>query len=379
MTSRKRDYYDILEVGRGASEEEIKSAFRKLALEYHPDRNKKDGAVEKFKEVNEAYQVLADSKKRAGYDQFGHAGLGQNGARGFDGFENFGGFGDIFDAFFGGSGARTRTTARRGGDLQYSMTVTFEEAVFGTEEPLEVRRTEVCGDCRGTRNQPGTEPARCPECNGMGKVRRGHQSIFGQFTQVMTCGRCRGEGRVITNPCSRCKGTGRELQNRKLVVSIPAGIETGTQMRLSGEGEPGSNGAPPGDLYVSIRVKSHPLFQRDGYDLILPHSVNIAQAALGATFKVPTLEGDAEIGIPQGTQTGDVVRLKGKGVPRLGSGNQRGDLIATIIVETPRSLNDDQRRLLWELARSFGDDGTAGGDEDKGWFKKVKDTLGGDE
>ena len=379
MTTRKRDYYEVLGISRGASDEEIKRVFRKLALEYHPDRNKSDGAADKFKEINEAYQVLADPKRRSDYDRFGHAGLGGNGGRGFEGFDNFGGFGDIFDAFFGGSGTRSRTSAIRGADLQYSLTLSFEDAVFGTEEELEVQRNEVCAECKGSRSEPGSSPSECPECGGSGQVRRGHQSIFGQFTQVMTCGRCQGAGEVITKPCSMCKGTGRELRRRKIVVSVPAGIETGTQIRLTGEGEPGVNGGPPGDLYVSIRVKSHPIFRRDGNDLIHIQKINIAQAALGVTIQAPTLEGEADIVIPKGTQTGDVIRLKDEGVPVLGRGDQRGDQLVTIVVETPRKLTDEQRGLLEDLAETLNEGGVNGADGDKGWFNKFKDSFQDDE
>ena len=377
MATHKRDYYEVLGVPQSASEEDIKKAFRKLALEYHPDRNKDDGASEKFKEFNEAYQVLTDPKKRAAYDRFGHAGVAENGARGFEGFENFGGFGDIFDAFFGGGpSARSQTSARRGADLQYTLTISFEEAVFGVEKDLEVRRTEVCGHCDGSRSEPGSATPRCSNCGGTGQIRRGHQSIFGQFMQVTTCGTCRGEGKVITTPCSRCRGTAREVRDRRLVVSIPAGIEGGTQVRLSGEGEPGSNGGPPGDLYVSLRVKPHPLYRREGDDIMLLQKINFAHAALGVTLQVPTLDGEAEIVIPQGTQTGDVIRLKGKGVPHLGSSKQRGDQLVIAVVETPKSLNDEQRRLFQELAKNFSDDGTGPAEEDKGWFEKIKYTLG---
>ena len=381
MTTKKRDYYEVLGVGRSASEEEIKSAFRKLALEYHPDRNKSEGAAERFKEINEAYQVLTDASKRATYDRFGHAGLGQNGAQGFEGFDSFGGFGDIFDAFFGGPTTRARTSARRGGDLQYSLTVEFEQAVFGAEKPLEVRRTEACSRCNGTGSEPDTTPEVCSQCSGTGEIRRSHQSIFGQFMQVATCDRCRGEGQVITSPCSDCDGIGRERQERRLVVSIPAGIENGTQLRLSGEGEPGSRGGRPGDLYVSVRVKAHPYFRREGDDIIHLHKTNIAQATLGATISVPTLEGDAEVEIPEGTQTGDMVRLKGKGVPHLGSRNRRGDQLVTIVVETPRSLSDEQRALFEQLSSSMGDYGS-GPDSDtdgKGWVDRLRDTLSGPE
>jgi len=375
MTTRKRDYYEVMGVPRNASEEEIKRVFRKLALEYHPDRNKSDGAAERFKEINEAYQVLTDQKRRSDYDRFGHAGLGRNGARGFEGFENFGGFGDIFDAFFGGASTRTRTSATRGADLQHSLTISFEDAVFGSEEQLEVRRNEVCGQCRGSKSEPGSSPAECSECGGSGQIRRAHHSIFGQFTQVMTCGTCKGVGKVITKPCSRCKGAGKELRKRKIVVSIPAGIETGTQIRLSGEGEPGFNGGPPGDLYVSMRVKAHPIFRREGHDVVHQQKINIAHAALGVTLQVPTLEGEADIVIPKGTQTGDVIRLKGEGVPHLGSNSHRGDQLVSIVVETPKRLTEEQRGLLEELARSL-DDGNADSDQDdKSWFDKIKDSL----
>ena len=379
MTTKKRDYYEVLGVPRNASEEEIKRAFRKLALEYHPDRNRSDGAGEKFKEINEAYQILADNKKRANYDRFGHAGVGRNGEMGFEGFENFGGFGDIFDAFFGGSTARSRTSARRGADLQYSITIAFEEAVFGTKREIEVQRTEICGHCKGSRSEPGSKSTICPNCGGTGQVRRTQQSIFGQFSQITTCSTCRGEGKLITTPCSRCRGMGAQKRNRKLEISIPAGIETGTQIRLSGEGELGSTGGHPGDFYVNVRVKAHPLFQREGYDIIYRYTGNIAQAALGATLVVPTLEGEAEIVIPQGTQTGDVIRLKGEGIPHLDNQRHRGDQLVTIIVKTPISLTDEQRLLLQDLALTFGEDGKEGPQEDKSWFNKFKDTLGGPE
>ena len=379
MTTQKRDYYEVLGVPQNASEEVIKRVFRKLALEYHPDRNKSDSAAEKFKEINEAYQVLTDPGKRSDYDRFGHAGLGRNGARGFEGFENFGGFGDIFDAFFGGSSTRTRTSAIRGADLQHSMTIAFEDAVFGSEEQLEVQRNEVCGLCKGSKSEPGSSPAVCSVCGGSGQVRRAHQSIFGQFTQVMTCSKCRGVGKVITRPCPTCKGAGKELRKRKIVVSIPAGIETGTQIRLSGEGEPGFNGGPPGDLYVSIRVKSHPHFLREGYDIIHQQKINIAEAALGVTLQAPTLDGEAEIVIPKGTQTGDLIVLKGEGVPHLGSQNRRGDQLVSIVVVTPKMLTEEQRVLLEELARSLDDIDADGTEHDRGWFDKIKESLHGAE
>jgi molecular chaperone DnaJ len=376
MTTKKRDYYEVLGVSRGASDEQIKSAFRKLALRYHPDRNKEAGASDKFKEVNEAYQVLTDARKRSDYDRFGHEGLGGDGAQGFDGFENFGGFGDIFDAFFGGHSARTRTSPRRGSDLQYSMTVSFEEAVFGAEKELEVQRTEVCSRCHGTRSEPGTAPRACANCSGSGQVRRAHQSIFGQFMQVTTCTVCHGAGKVIAEPCAKCRAKGTEVRTRRLVVAIPAGIEGGTQIRLTAEGEPSPSGGGPGDLYVSVQAQPHPVFERKGYDIVLRQPVNIAMAALGGRLVVPTLDGEAEIVIPPGTETGDVIRLRSEGVPHLGNTSQRGEHQVVVIVRTPKSLTDEQRRLLESLAESF-DDGLPEGD--KGWFGKIKETLGGAE
>ena len=376
MTTHKRDYYEVLNVSRKASEEDIKKAFRKLALEYHPDRNKTDGASEKFKEVNEAYQVLTDGDKRAQYDRFGHTGLGQNGGRGFEGFENFGGFGDIFDAFFGGQATRARPTSRRGADLQIPVTIAFQEAVMGVEREIRVQRTEVCSRCRGSRSEPDNPPTLCSNCGGSGEIRRGHQSIFGQFMQVTPCMVCRGEGKVITSPCTRCRGSGKESRRRKLVVAVPAGIEAGTQIRLSGEGEPGLNGGPSGDLFVSIRVNGHPYFVRDGYDIIYRKRTNIAQAALGADVKVPTLDGEAEIAIPQGTQSGDVIRLTGEGVPHLGDTRQRGDLLVAIVVETPKTLTENQRALLEELSSTLDEADFDDEDQDKSWFDKIKDSLG---
>ena len=377
MTTSKRDYYDVLGLSRGASEEEIKRTFRKLALEYHPDRNKDEGAEDRFKEINEAYQVLSDPAKRADYDRYGHAGVRTNGGRGFEGFENFGGFGDIFDAFFGGGvGSRTRTTSgARGADLQYSVTIAFEEAVFGTEPEFEILRAETCSACNGSRSEPGSSATACSNCRGAGQVRRAHQSIFGQFVQMATCGPCRGVGKVITEPCSKCKGTGRERRKRKLAVPIPAGIESGTQIRITGEGEAGAGGGQAGDLYVSVQVAEHAVFKREGYEILCTMSINVAQAALGGTIDVPTLEGDIQLDIEPGTQSRDIFRLKGKGVPHLRS-NRRGDQLVMVQVQTPTSLTDEQRDLLQELARSMEDQKATPDSDNKGWFEKFKDAFG---
>ncbi|MCI0438514.1 MAG: molecular chaperone DnaJ [Chloroflexi bacterium] len=381
MTTSKRDYYEVLGVGRDASEEEIKKAFRKLALEYHPDRNKKADAAEKFKEINEAYQVLSDPKRRSTYDRFGHAGIGTNGGgRGFEGFDNFGGFGDIFDAFFGGFGgrARTRPSARRGADLQYAVSIEFEEAVFGVRKEVSIQRMEVCGLCRGSKSEPGSSPKACSNCGGTGQVRRNHQSIFGQFVQVATCGACQGEGKIIANPCSECKGMGVQRRSRQIEVNIPAGIEDNTQLRLSGEGEPGSGGGLSGDLFLMVRVKEHPQFKREGNNIIYTKPINVAQAVLGAKVKVPTLEGETTVDIPPGTQSGQVFRLKGKGVPYLKS-NRRGDQLIGVVVDTPRNLTPEQRRLFEQLASTLGDTEPGDSQNDRSWFDKIKDVITGAE
>ncbi|MCI0791292.1 MAG: molecular chaperone DnaJ [Chloroflexi bacterium] len=373
MTTRKRDYYDTLGVSQGASDEDIKKAFRKLAMEYHPDRNRREGAEEKFKEINEAYQVLSDSEKRGTYDRFGHAGVTGNG-KGFEGFENFGGFGDIFDAFFGGSSRSRPNAARRGSDLQYSLTVEFEEAVFGVDQDVELQRTETCSSCHGSRSEGGAAPQTCSNCGGVGEVRRAHQSVFGQFVQVVACNVCRGDGRIITDPCSRCRGSGQERRNRKLEVSIPGGIEEGTQVRLRGEGEQGINGGPAGDLYVVVRIKPHEIFRREGNDIVYTLPLNVSQAALGAKVIIPTLKGEAEMEIPSATQSGQSFRLKGKGVPYLRS-KRRGDQIVHVFVNTPTDLTEEQQALLEKLAESFGDESKADHPPDKSIFTKIKDAF----
>jgi len=346
----KRDYYEVLGVDRNATDEEIKRAFRKLAFKYHPDRNGEDGAEGKFKEVNEAYEVLSDSDKRVAYDRFGHAGA--DFGRGFEGFD-FGGFGDIFEAFFGGTATATRQTAQRGADLRYGLTITFEEAAFGCEKEINISRTEHCSLCHGVGCKPGTQPARCPNCNGSGQVRRTQQSLFGRFTTTTICPQCRGEGRIITEPCPQCRGTGREKHKRSISVKIPAGVDDGSQMRLSGEGEAGVRGGPSGNLYVVLSVKQHEFFVRDGDDIFYNLPVNLAQAALGTEVEVPTLDDTTRLKVPAGSQTGEVFRLKNKGIHHLHK-NGRGDLLVTLFVVTPESLTKEQRQLFEELASSLG-------------------------
>ncbi len=375
MATQQRDYYEVLGVSRTASQEEIKKAFRRLAMQYHPDRNKEPGAEERFKEINQAYEVLSDPEKRAAYDRFGHAGVGNGmGATGFEGF-NFGGFGDIFDAFFGGTMTRTRRGPVRGADLRVNLTLSFEEAVFGAEKQVEVTRNETCTICGGTGAEPGSRPERCPTCNGMGEIRRVQQSIFGQFVNVATCERCRGEGRVITQPCRECRGTGRQRRTRTLVVRIPAGVDTGSQIRLSGEGDAGAQGGPPGNLYILIHVQPHPYFKRDEDDILYELRINVAEAALGTEKRVPTVDGEVLLKIPPGTQSDKVFVLRERGVPHL-RGTGRGDQLVRVRVVTPTRLTAEQRRLFEKLAETFteGDNETPPDEpHEKGFFEKFKE------
>ncbi|HLB24452.1 MAG TPA: molecular chaperone DnaJ [Dehalococcoidia bacterium] len=374
-TDQKRDYYDVLGAGRSATADDLKKAFRRLAMEFHPDRNSDPAAEAKFKEVNEAYEVLSDPEKRAMYDRFGHAATGgaDGFARGFEGF-GFGGLGDIFDAFFGGSTARAHRGPARGADVRKTVTLAFEEAVFGADKEIEIATAELCPSCNGLRSEPGSQPEKCPTCNGSGETRRVQQSIFGQFVNVAMCERCRGEGRIITAPCKHCKGAGREKRKHKLQVKIPAGVDHGQQMRLSGEGELGSNGGPRGNLYVQLNVKPHEVFRRDEEDLLLELDLSFAQVALGDLIDVPTIDGEPqELRIPAGTQTGETFIVKGKGVPRL-RGNGRGDLIVHANVMTPRTLTKEQKDLLKKLADSMGVEVKP--QEDRGFMGKIKGALG---
>ncbi len=375
-TERKQDYYDVLGVPRGAGQDDIKKAFRRLAMQYHPDRNKEPGAEARFKEASEAYEVLSDPERRAMYDRFGHAaaqGGAEGFARGFEGF-GFGGLGDIFDAFFGGQGGRTQRGPQRGADIRRSINIAFEEAVFGAEKEFEVQTAELCSVCNGVRSEPGTEPQRCTQCNGSGEVRRVQQSIFGQFVNVAPCDRCRGEGRIITTPCKNCRGTGREKKKRKLSVKIPAGVDQGSQMRLSSEGEIGTNGGPRGNLYLQIGVKEHAVFRRDDDDLLLDLELNFAQAALGDEIEVPTIDGEPHtLRVPAGTQSGELFVVRGKGVPHLRGGG-RGDMIARAQVLTPKSLSKEQKDLLKQLAQSMGSEVKP--QEDRGFMGKIKGALG---
>ncbi|MCK4368674.1 MAG: molecular chaperone DnaJ [Dehalococcoidales bacterium] len=347
----KRDYYEVLGIDRNATEEEIRRAFRKLAFKYHPDHNHEDKAGERFKEVNEAYEVLSDADKRSAYDRFGHGGAEALFGRGFEGFD-FGGFGDIFDAFFGGAATATRQAPRRGADLRYGITITFEEAALGCEKEITISRIESCSLCQGVGCKPGSQPLQCPNCNGTGQVRRTQQSLFGRFTQTVTCPQCHGEGRIITEPCPRCRGTGKEKHKRDISVKIPAGVDNGSHIRLSGEGEGGTRGSSPGDLYITLSVKKHEFFTRYNDDILYELSINFVQAALGTEVEVPTLNGETKLKIPAGSQTGQAFRLKGQGIAHLHVGGH-GDQLVTLFVVTPDKLTEKQRQLLRELGESL--------------------------
>ena len=371
----KRDYYEVLGVSRGANETEIKSAYRKLAVRYHPDKNPGDAeAEEKFKEAAEAYSVLSDAEQRARYDRFGHAGVAGAGAQPNWGAQGFGGIEDIlgdlfgFGEVFGGGRAAggRRGGAQRGADLRYDLEMSLEEAAEGMTAQLRVPRLEACETCKGSGAAAGTQPESCPGCAGTGQVR--YQQGF--FSVARTCGQCRGAGRVIRTPCEACKGAGRVEREKQIEVKIPAGVETGSRLRLAGEGEAGAQGGPAGDLYVVIHVKEHDVFERQGNNLYASVPVTFAQAALGAETTVPTLEGQEQLKVPAGTQTGTVFRLKGHGMPVLG-GRGRGDLFVSVTVVTPTTLTREQRKLLEQLAQIEEKD--LG---DKGLMDKVRDIFG---
>ena len=347
--STKRDYYEILGLGRNATNDELKATYRKLALKYHPDRNPGDKeAEEKFKEAAEAYEVLRDSEKRALYDQYGHAGLERSGFSGFGGFEDiFSSFGDIFEDFFGfGTRRRSRTRAQRGADLRYDLTLSFMEAAFGTEKEITVEKMGICPECNGNRCEAGTGPETCRQCGGVGQVSRNQ----GFFTVRTTCPVCRGQGQTIPHPCPRCRGAGQEVVRKKVSVKIPAGVDNGSRLRLTGEGEPGSYGGPTGDLYVFVYVESHEFFERRDTDIICSVPISFIQAALGDQIMVPTLNGDKKLKIPKGTQPGDLLYFHGAAIPSLRTGN-RGDQIIQANIKTPTHLSKKQEALLKEYAK----------------------------
>ncbi|HLE76046.1 MAG TPA: molecular chaperone DnaJ [Candidatus Bathyarchaeia archaeon] len=363
--AEKRDYYEVLGVQRNASKDGIVAAFRKLALQYHPDRNKSPGAEEKFKEISEAYAVLSDDQKRQQYDTLGHPGFDQRYTqedifRGADFnsiFRDLGfGFGDIFRYFFGGGfGGGFGERINRGQDLVYDLEITLEEAARGTEKEIEVPRTEKCDVCNGSGASPGTSPRTCPRCNGAGQVQHMRKSSFAMYVQVTPCSTCRGKGTIIDSPCKNCRGTGLVRKRRRISVQVPVGIDEGYQLRLRGEGEMASNGGSPGDLYVLVHILPHELFMREGDDLLYVLMIGYPQAALGAEVSVPTLEGPITVKIHPGTQSGEVIRLKGKGMPRF-RGYSKGDLLVRVGISVPEKLTPQQRALLEQLAKELNQD-----------------------
>lgn len=378
----KRDYYEVLGVSKTATQDELKKAYRKLARKYHPDLNKDNAeAAEKFKECNEAYSVLSDEQKRAQYDQFGHAAFengGMGGGGGFGGAGGFGGFGgsgmeDIFDMFFGGQGGRggrsSKAGPQRGADLRFDLEISFEEAAFGLEKEINLYRDEVCDHCHGEGAEPGSKVETCPECNGSGYVRFTQNTMFGQMVNERPCSRCKGEGKIISEPCKECRGKGTVKRNKKLKVKIPAGVDNGSRLRVSNEGEAGAKGGPSGDLYVYLYVKPHKFFERDGTTVLCEVPINIVQATLGADIKVPTLDGQVTMKIPEGTQPGKVMRIKGKGIPSLRN-SSRGDQLVRIKVVVPTKLNDKQKDALRKFADISKDNINP---EEKSFMDKVKD------
>ncbi len=374
-TQAKRDYYEVLTVTRSATEQEIKSSYRRLAMQYHPDRNPDNpDAEEKFKEASEAYSVLIDTEKRSRYDQFGHAGI--NGGSGFGGFDpsQFTGFndifGDIFSDFFGGNagGGGRRSRSQRGGDTRADLTLTFEEAAFGKKTEVKVRRHETCVQCKGTGAAPGKGPVTCNTCAGRGQVR--YQQSF--FSIARTCPTCQGQGRVVAEACTKCKGETRTVRERSLDVGVPPGVEDGTRIRYQEQGDAGFNGGPAGDLYVVLHVTAHSFFEREGKDLYCSVPISISQASLGAEIMVPTLDGEHKLKVPDGTQSGTTIRLRGKGVPAL-QGGGKGDLFVRIRVLTPHKLTKRQRELLEELGKTFPVENKP---EPRGLFAKVKEIFG---
>ena len=378
----KRDYYEVLGVQKGASEEEIKKAYKKMARKYHPDLNPGDkDAEEKFKEVNEAYEVLSDSEKKARYDQFGFAGVDPNfgagaggwgGGAGGAGFD-FGDLGDIFGSFFGGGfgggqARRNPNAPQRGESIRMNLTISFEEAAFGCEKELELDRYESCETCRGSGAAPGTSPETCPDCGGSGVVQTRRQTPMGVFASTAPCSRCGGRGKIIKEPCKDCRGSGMVRRRRKIQASVPAGIDNGQTISIRGQGHAGKNGGPAGDLLVTITVRPHELFRREGTSVLCEAPITFPQAVLGAELEIPTIDGKVKYDIPEGTQSGTTFRLKGKGIPAL-NGRGRGDQYVTVYIETPRNLNREQKEALKKFAEAVGENNY---EERKSFFRKFK-------
>ena len=383
-----RDCYEVLGVSRNADQAEIKRAFRRLAREYHPDVSSHRDAESRFQEINAAYEILSDEQQRARYDRYGHAGVQNNGAggSGFGGFgaQGFAGFDEIFEEFFtgfGGARASARRGPRPGADRKTQVSVSFEESIFGVSKDVEIERLMACEACSGSGAEPGSRPARCPDCRGEGKQRRVQQTFLGSMVTETVCTRCRGRGQVVSSPCAGCRGAGRMLRRAVINVDIPAGVREGLQVQLHGEGDAGEAGAPAGNLFVAIRVEPHAWFKRRKDDIILDIDINVAQAALGDVIRVPAVDGEVELSIPAGTQTGRAFRLRGKGVPRLrsdGSASGRGDQLVYVQVAIPDRLSEEQRRLFEELGQTLGSDITPQ-EHGRGFFDRVADFFAGDQ
>ena len=378
MAEQKRDYYEVLGVSRGASEDEIKKAYKKMARKYHPDLNPGDKtAEEKFKEVNEAYEVLSDADKKSRYDQYGHAGVDPNfGAGGFgggfDGSFDFGDLGDIFGSFFGGGfggGRRTNPNApQRGESIRMSIAISFEEAAFGCEKAVTVERYETCDTCHGNGCAPGTSPEVCPDCHGTGTVQVRRQTPMGVFATSSPCPKCGGKGRIIHQPCKDCRGSGMVRKKKTIQASIPAGIDNGQTISIRGQGNAGKNGGPAGDLLITITVRPHELFRREGTSVLCEAPITFTQAVLGAELEIPTIDGKVKYTLPEGTQSGTTFRLKGKGIPSI-NGRGRGDQYVTVYIETPKNLNKEQKEALKKFAETMGESNY---EEQKKFFKKFK-------
>ena len=378
MAEQKRDYYEVLGVSRGASEDEIKKAYKKMARKYHPDLNPGDKtAEEKFKEVNEAYEVLSDADKKARYDQYGHAGVDPNfGAGGFgggfDGSFDFGDLGDIFGSFFGGGfggGRRTNPNApQRGESIRMSIAISFEEAAFGCEKAVTVERYETCDTCHGNGCAPGTSPEVCPDCHGTGTVQVRRQTPMGVFATSSPCPKCGGKGRIIHQPCKDCRGSGMVRKKKTIQASIPAGIDNGQAISIRGQGNAGKNGGPAGDLLITITVRPHEMFRREGTSVLCEAPITFTQAVLGAELEIPTIDGKVKYTLPEGTQSGTTFRLKGKGIPSI-NGRGRGDQYVTVYIETPKNLNKEQKEALKKFAETMGESNY---EEQKKFFKKFK-------
>lgn len=378
MAEQKRDYYEVLGVSRGASEDEIKKAYKKMARKYHPDLNPGDKtAEEKFKEVNEAYEVLSDADKKARYDQYGHAGVDPNfGAGGFgggfDGSFDFGDLGDIFGSFFGGGfggGRRTNPNApQRGESIRMSIAISFEEAAFGCEKAVTVEPYETCDTCHGNGCAPGTSPEVCPDCHGTGTVQVRRQTPMGVFATSSPCPKCGGKGRIIHQPCKDCRGSGMVRKKKTIQASIPAGIDNGQTISIRGQGNAGKNGGPAGDLLITITVRPHELFRREGTSVLCEAPITFTQAVLGAELEIPTIDGKVKYTLPEGTQSGTTFRLKGKGIPSI-NGRGRGDQYVTVYIETPKNLNKEQKEALKKFAETMGESNY---EEQKKFFKKFK-------